>query len=118
MLGKSAYVLLRVSGFILKYISADISEYRLFKSPNICIDIGLKKSFIGQALIPTLPMLCNLQIETCRLHRFSQMMYRFERILLSNCMENVRIDGPPTRFGLSPESLQCRAPAPNITLQS
>ena len=42
MLGTSVYALLRVSGISFLYISADISEYQIFKSPNICIGIGLK----------------------------------------------------------------------------
>ena len=37
--------------YIYIYISANISEYRIFKSPNICIGIGLKNPFIGRALV-------------------------------------------------------------------
>ena len=52
---KAVYFLLRVSGFKKKKyiycISANISEYRIFKSPNICIGIGLKNPFIGRALV-------------------------------------------------------------------
>ena len=45
------YVFLDFKKKIYIYISANISEYRIFKSPNICIGIGLKNPFIGRALV-------------------------------------------------------------------
>ena len=58
MLGKSVYVLLRISGisFLNIYISADIYigilEYQILKSPYICIGIGLKNPISVGALVP------------------------------------------------------------------